>query len=197
MTIDADRGLLEALLPVVLAAGRIEMNYRVVVSGKPEDSELYRRLTTDDEEEHMPPADGGKRLSQAEIELIRRWIEQGAEYEAHWSFIPLARPAIPKVASTDWPRNAIDRFVLARLEREALGPAAEADLATLLRRVSLDLTGLPPTLKELDAFLADNSPRAYETAVEAVAGVSAIRRAHGSLLARRSPLCRYQRILHR
>ena len=113
----------------------------------------------------MPPAESAKQLSESETELIRRWIEQGAEYQEHWSFIPPTRPIV-QVRSNAQLRNAIDHFVLAGLNREHLRPAAEADLPTLLRRVSLDLTGLPPTPKELDAFLADDSAKAYETVVE-------------------------------
>src|SRR5581483_7186688 len=94
------------------------------------------------------------------------WIQQGAKWQAHWSFIPPKRPELPAVQQKDWPRNAIDYFVLQRLEREGLKPSPEADRRTLIRRVSLDLTGLPPTPAEVAAFLADRSPNAYENVVD-------------------------------
>ena len=140
--------------------------HRVIVPGKPDTSEFYRRLVTTDEDERMPPADSGLTLSPAEIDLFRRWIEQGAPYEAYWSFIRPLRPALPPNKQRDWVRNPIDAFLLARLEKEGLQPSPQADRATLFRRVSLDLTGLPPTLKQLDAFLADKSADAYEKAVD-------------------------------
>ncbi len=97
---------------------------------------------------------------------MRKWIEQGAKWERHWAFMPPVRPALPAVRNEKWVRNPIDRFVLARLEREGLKPSPEADRATLLRRLSFDLTGLPPTPAEIDAFLADKSPDAYEKQVD-------------------------------
>ncbi len=114
----------------------------------------------------MPPVDSGRALTATEIELLTEWIRQGAAWQQHWSFIAPARPALPEVKNKNWPRNAIDRFVLERLERESWQPAPEADRATLLRRVSLDLTGLPPTPAEVDAFLRDKSARAYEKVVD-------------------------------
>ena len=139
--------------------------YQVVVSGNPSDSELYLRIISDDEDERMPPEDSAKQLSESETELIRRWIEQGAEYQEHWSFIPPTRPIVPATPNTQV-RNAIDHFVLAGLNPDHVNPAEQADRATLIRRVSLDLTGLPPTPQEVDAFLADDSVKAYETVVE-------------------------------
>ena len=140
--------------------------YRVIVPGKLDESELIRRITTKDESERMPPPDERRQLSNAEVELLRRWIRDGARYERHWAFIAPRRPAIPQVTLAQWPRNAIDCFVLARLQREGLGPSPEADKATLIRRVTLDLTGLPPTPEEVDAFRADTSPKAYEKLVD-------------------------------
>ena len=139
---------------------------RVIVPGKPDKSELIRRITTEDESERMPPPDERRQLSKAEIELLRQWIRAGAPYERHWAFITPRRPAIPQITLAQWPRNAIDCFVLAKLEREGLRPSPEADKVTLIRRVTLDLTGLPPAPKEVDAFLADTSPDAYERLVE-------------------------------
>jgi len=138
--------------------------YRVIVAGKPQESELLRRIVTNDEDERMPP-DNNKQLSPPETELIRRWIQQGAKYQDHWAFIPPTRAVVrSELAVGTW--NAIDHYVLARLEHEALKLAPETNRATLLRRVSLDLAGLPPTPQELDAFLADKSDRAYETVVD-------------------------------
>jgi hypothetical protein len=135
-----------------------------IVPGHPEGSELLLRVT--DAEDRMPPAETGKRLKPAEIETLRRWIAAGAEYEPHWSLVPPRSVPVPAVRRADWPRHELDRFVLARLEEEGLSPAAEADRTTWLRRVSFDLTGLPPSLEELDAFLADARPDAAERAVD-------------------------------
>ncbi len=140
--------------------------YRVLVPGKPQESELFRRLTTHEEARRMPPGKGARRPSPAEIGLLRRWIEAGARYEKHWAFIPPRPVPVPKVRNTSWPRGPIDSFLLARLEAEGLAPAPEADRTTLLRRVRLDLTGLPPSPAEVDAFLADAAPGAYERVVE-------------------------------
>ena len=147
--------------------GRADLGGRsAIVPGHPEESELIARLTTDDDARRMPPAYGGKKLSAAEIELLRLWVSEGAEWQQHWSFLTPRRPKVPPGDPKSWAKNDIDRFVLARLQREGLSPAAQADRATLLRRVSLDLTGLPPTPGELDAFLADDSPEAYEKVVD-------------------------------
>jgi len=114
----------------------------------------------------MPPPQAGPSLTEPQIAAIGRWIEQGAKWERHWAFVPPRRPDLPTVSAETWPRNALDRFVLARLEHAGLKPSPEADRATLLRRLSFDLTGLPPTIAELDAFLADHSPDAYEKQVD-------------------------------
>jgi uncharacterized protein DUF1553/uncharacterized protein DUF1549/concanavalin A-like lectin/glucanase superfamily protein len=114
----------------------------------------------------MPPASSGRSLMPRQIELLREWIDQGAKWQSHWAFDPPKRPATPEIKDKAWPRNPIDYFTLARLEAEGLKPSAEADKATLLRRVSLDLTGLPPTPAEVDSFLADHSPDAYEKKVD-------------------------------
>ncbi|HAV62889.1 MAG TPA: hypothetical protein DCY13_11055, partial [Verrucomicrobiales bacterium] len=137
-----------------------------IVPGQPDASELIRRVTTDDEDDHMPPVKTGRKLSATEIATLKQWIAEGAEYQEHWSFVPPERSALPEVKNPRWPRNEIDRFILARLEAEGLGPAREASRETLIRRLSLDLTGLPPTLAEIDAFLADRSPDAYERLVD-------------------------------
>jgi hypothetical protein len=136
-----------------------------IVSGDVEKSEIIKRLTTEDPIRRMPPAyEGHARLSDREIDLVRRWIEQGAEWQSHWSFTPPERPGLPPV--TGKAVNGIDHFVLERLERDGLSASPEADRATLIRRVTLDLTGLPPTPEEIDDFLRDTSPGAYEKVVD-------------------------------
>ena len=138
-----------------------------IVPGEPARSEMYRRISSSDPATRMPPAFSGRTLTAPEIELIRRWIEQGAKWQTqHWSFIPPRRSALPEIRNRSWPRGAIDFFVLERLERDGFRPSPEADKATLIRRVSLDLTGLPPTPEEIDAFLQDPSPNAYEKVVD-------------------------------
>ncbi len=140
----------------------------VINPGHPEKSELYRRITATDPDDHMPPPKSNLSLKPHEIELIRRWIAEGAEWKRHWSFIPLTEihVRIPAVKNASWPKTPIDRFVLARLEREGLSPAPEVGREQLLRRATMDLTGLPPTPAELDAFLADAAPDAYEKVVD-------------------------------
>ena len=124
-----------------------------IVRADPSKSAMFQRITSDNQRVRMPPAYlGYSRLPEHEIELIRRWIEQGAAWQKHWSFFPPERPPLPSVTDKSWPKNAIDSFVLARLEREGLAPAPQADKRTLIRRVTLDLTGLPPTPSEVDAF---------------------------------------------
>jgi hypothetical protein len=128
----------------------------VIVPGDLEGSEFVNRIISDDADVRMPPAASGKLLKPVEVETLRRWIEQGAEYQKHWAFTAPQRPAVPQVSDTAWVRNPIDAFVLARLEVEGLKPSPPADANTLLRRLSLDLTGLPPTLEEVAAFEAAN-----------------------------------------
>jgi hypothetical protein len=138
-----------------------------VVASNPAASELLRRVAPAQPALRMPPPYSDRKpLTEAEVAILRAWIEQGAKWQSHWSFTPPVRPPLPQVKNTAWVRNPIDRFILARLEREGLAPSPEADRARLLRRVSFDLTGLPPTLAELDAFLADRSTDAYEKVVD-------------------------------
>jgi mono/diheme cytochrome c family protein len=136
---------------------------------------LYQRVATPDVEEVMPPK--GDRLTEEQVAVLRAWIDHGAEWpehlgaasaevKPHWAYVPPQRPSLPDVREVNWPRNAVDRFVLARLEAEGLAPSPEADRATLIRRLSLDLLGLPPSLAEVDAFLADDEPGAYERVVD-------------------------------
>jgi hypothetical protein len=141
---------------------------RPVVPGKPGNSELFRRITADDELERMPPPDSGKTLTADEIALIKRWIEQGAEWKGHWAYVSLKRPHAPSIAPSGFVRNDIDRFVLARLRQKTWKPAAAADCVTLIRRLSFDLVGLPPTPAEVERFLADKSPNAYEKLVDRI-----------------------------
>ncbi|HEY2148908.1 MAG TPA: DUF1549 domain-containing protein, partial [Pirellulales bacterium] len=148
------------------AFGTAESGERPIVPGKPESSELVRRITADDASQRMPPQDSGKTLSKSEIELLRRWIQEGAVWRKHWAFVPPARPAEPPVKDSRWAASAIDRFVLARLEARSLKPSPEASRETFIRRLSFDLTGLPPTHQEIDAFLDDSSDHAYEKLVD-------------------------------
>ncbi len=134
-----------------------------IVPGDPERSELIRRVTTDKKSLRMPPAYAGyAALTPGEVDILRRWIQQGAPWQKHWSLIPPRTPAIPSVRHAAWVRNPIDAFVAARLEREGLQPSPEADRAALIRRLTLDVTGLPPTPAEIDAFVRDETPGAYE-----------------------------------
>ncbi|MDB5313502.1 MAG: Planctomycete cytochrome [Gemmataceae bacterium] len=139
-----------------------------VVPGKPGESKLIERVCQPaDEDGRMPPAEAGERLTPAQIETLKTWIGQGAEYAPHWAFIPVRRPTVPEIRNPQSAiRNPIDRFVAARLAGAGLTPSPEADRPTLIRRVSLDLTGLLPTPKEVDDFLKDDSPGAYEKVVD-------------------------------
>jgi len=148
------------------ALGKGESGKQVIVPGDPDASEMIVRILSTDEDEVMPKPAHGPPLKAEEIETLRQWIKEGARWGEHWSFVPPEKHDPPKVANTSWPRSDIDRFVLARIESENLTPSKEADKASLLRRLSLDLTGLPPTLDELDTFIADTSPDAYEKQVD-------------------------------
>ena len=138
--------------------------YAAVVPGDAEASELWQRVSSDFDP--MPPEDSGKTLTAEERELLRRWIEGGGDYAEHWSFVPPSKPEPPVVERADWPRSPLDTFVLARMEERGLAPAPEADRYQLARRVSLDLTGLPPTPAEARAFAEDPRPDAYERLVD-------------------------------
>jgi hypothetical protein len=137
-----------------------------IVPGKPEASELVKRIMATDAGERMPPPDSGKSLKPKEIELLKRWISEGAKWQQHWAFVkPIAAP-LPQVTDAKWCRQDMDRFALAKLESQKLKPSPEANRETLIRRLSFDLTGLPPTPQEIDAFLADRSENAYEKVVD-------------------------------
>lgn len=133
--------------------------------GEPQGSSVIERVFSTDPDLQMPPPTSNKTLTAEQKELLKRWIAEGAEYQPHWSFIPPKRPAVPEVKNSAWVKNPIDAFILARLEEQGLSPAAEADKRTLARRVSLDLTGLPPKPELVERFVADESPDAYEKLV--------------------------------
>ena len=137
-----------------------------VVPGKPSESELVARITTDDEDDLMPPPDSGKQLDAAQKALLQRWIADGAEYDLHWAYKPVARPAPPRVKNGSFVLNDIDRFVLAKLRGKGHEPAPESDRRTLIRRLSFDLTGLPPTWEQVQAFVTDLSPHAVGKLVD-------------------------------
>jgi mono/diheme cytochrome c family protein len=148
------------------AKAELRRGRHAIVPNHPEQSELIRRITAQDEAARMPPVGSGRTLTPRDITLLTEWIKQGAPWQTHWSFVKPVKPPLPQVKNREWPKNAIDYFVLAKLESAGLQPAPGADRATLLRRVSLDLTGLPPTPQELDDFLNDKALNAYEKVVD-------------------------------
>jgi len=139
---------------------------RPIVPGDAANSEMVRRITATDPDDIMPPPKTGRTLSAVEIDLLKRWIQQGAPYSPHWAFVKPERAALPPVKMKSWPRNAIDYFILAKLEKNGLKPSPPADRYTLVRRLSLDLTGLPPTPAEVNAFVNDPQRDAYERLVD-------------------------------
>ena len=146
-----------------LESGRV-----AIVPGIPEKSELIRRIVAADDDERMPPADSGKSLTAAEIATLRQWVREGSHYALHWSYVKpagVAPPALPEKWQ-EWPRNDIDRFALSAMIAHNLEPSPEADRYTLVRRVFLDLTGLPPSVDEVDQFVKDTDPQAYEKLVD-------------------------------
>jgi hypothetical protein len=148
-------------------AFRLKDGKSVIVPGKATESELVRRINSKDPDEMMPPDDGVRKLSADQVNTLTKWVEQGAAWGVHWAFIAPKREDEPKSATNpSWSRNFIDGYVLARLEKEKLNPSAEADRSTLIRRVTFDLTGLPPTPAEVDAFVNDTAPNAYEKVVD-------------------------------
>ncbi len=149
------------------AVSELDSGEVAIMPGNAQQSALMTRLLEQDDQLRMPPADSGKkRLTPDQVDRFRRWINQGASYQQHWSFMPLVRPALPAVNNLHASDQPIDRFVLARLEQQGLTPAPEADRVTLIRRLSLDLTGLPPTQREVRAFVEDSRPDAYSRLVE-------------------------------
>jgi hypothetical protein len=158
-----DAGKRQADLRLDRSEGVIDGDNPVIVPGKPDESELYRRVMSSDESEMMPPAEATKRLTDAQKEILRKWIEQGAKYQKHWSFEAIEKPAAPEAPGV---ANPIDAFLASRLQQAGLSPQPEADKEKLIRRVSFALTGLPPAVKEVDEFLADEAPGAYERMVD-------------------------------
>ena len=146
---------------------------RVVVPGAPDRSAMIRRIITENSEDRMPPPDSGKELSLEEISLLKRWIAEGAPWSRHWAYIPPRRHPLPEVQNSEWPINSIDPFILAQLKKTNLTPSPQADPVTLLRRLSFDLTGLPPSPAEVTAFVDDTSTDAYERQVDRLLSSSA------------------------
>ncbi|MEQ9408522.1 MAG: PSD1 and planctomycete cytochrome C domain-containing protein [Fuerstiella sp.] len=165
----ADEAAREAQLRLDIPADRHDLDSaaaRAVVPGDPGRSELMIRITSSDPDVVMPPPGSGHTLTKSEILLLRQWVEAGAEYEAHWSFVSAVRPSVPAVNDGGWCRNDVDRFVWQRLAEQGLSPSSGADPRTLVRRVYLDLTGLPPAPEAADAFARNPSPQAYEAMVD-------------------------------
>ena len=138
----------------------------VFIPGNSAGSKIVRRVASSDQSKRMPPAATGKKLTAKQIETLKRWIDEGAKYSAHWSFVAPVQPSVPASEGNGVVRNPIDAFIMARLQKEGLAPSPEAAKSTLIRRVTLDLTGLPPTLKEIDEFLNDQTDGAYEKLVD-------------------------------
>jgi hypothetical protein len=174
----------EAIKPT--RSGRIP-----VVPGDPDKSEIVARIFAEGARV-MPPISAHKELTQAQKDTIRRWVAEGAVYEGHWAYQPVTRPAVPAVVDASQIKNPIDQFIQDRLHREKLAPASEADKRTLLRRVTLDLTGLLPTPEDTRAFLSDTAPDAYERAVDRLLSSPAVCRAAHHALARRGALRRHR-----
>lgn len=139
---------------------------RAIVPGKPNDSELVRHISSTEDSEVMPPPSAKNPVSDKDKQVLLRWIAAGAEFKQHWAFVAPRQAPLPKVKQVNWPRNALDYFVLAKMEATRLQPSARADRATLVRRLYLDLIGLPPTPEEADRFIQDRSPVSYEKLVD-------------------------------
>ena len=151
-----------------IATHELDSGTIAVVPSKAAESELIRRITSSDADEQMPPPSFGKPIAVDEVAILRRWIDQGAKFAAHWSYVKPERPAVPEPPAQwkNWPHNDIDRFALAAMLARGMRPSPEADRAALARRVYLDLTGLPPNVAEVDAFVSNNDPLAYEKLVD-------------------------------
>jgi hypothetical protein len=158
LRLDTEAGLFKAL--------KDDPSNRILVPSKPDHSELYLRISAIDTSFVMPPPTSNLALTQHEIKLIKKWIDQGAKYEKHWAFIPPEKNSLPDVSDEGWFKNEIDHFVLAKMEEQNLEPNEEADRARLLKRLSFDITGLPPDLALQERFLTDDSPEAYEKTVD-------------------------------
>ncbi|HTL18944.1 MAG TPA: PSD1 and planctomycete cytochrome C domain-containing protein, partial [Patescibacteria group bacterium] len=163
---DAGKRKADLRLDTVEGATADHKGHQAIKAGDLEGSELWRRVSSTDPKTVMPPPSSGKKLKPDQIALVRQWIVEGAAYQKHWAFEPPVRTDPPAVKKADWPSNDIDRFILATLESKGLQPSPEANKETLIRRLTLDLTGLPPTPDEVDGFLADHEPGAYDRLVE-------------------------------
>lgn len=165
-----DKNVREAELQLDTRKGGLEQvlssGHFAFVPGNPNKSEAFQRMISTDPELQMPPPDFQRSLSPYQIALIAKWIEQGAEYKPHWAFIPPTKVELPIVQNETWPKNGIDPFILKKLEEQGFKPNVEANKEILIRRLSVDLTGLPPTIEEIDDFLSDKSPEAYEKVVD-------------------------------
>ncbi len=148
------------------AIAKLESGTAAIVPGKPEESHLLARITSADADLVMPPPETGRKLTAHQVDVLTRWVQQGAEYKGHWSFLKPERLPLPTVSNDAWAINPIDKFVIAKLDKAGLKPSVEADRSTLIRRVTLDLTGLPPSPKEVEAFIKDSDPNAYEKVVD-------------------------------
>jgi hypothetical protein len=140
--------------------------FAAIVPGNIEDSEVWHRIVSDDPDEIMPPPESKKELTKHEKETLTKWIQQGAKWEGHWSYLPVKKEPLPSHSNKQWAKNPIDHFIHAKLDEIGLKPSPEADRRTLIRRLYLDLTGLPPRPSDVHAFLADKSPNAYEQVVD-------------------------------
>ena len=152
-----------------------------IVPGDAMSSEVYARLVTDDDDLRMPPKDSGKSLTPAEIQLVQNWIDQGAVWKQHWAFVTPTRSSLPVVSNKTWLKTPVDLFILQRLEQEGLAPSPPADKRTLIRRVTFDLTGLPPSPKDVHAFRG-HVRRCVRACRRQIAGDRRIRRTHGEIL---------------
>ena len=159
---DAEARQAELRLDDEKSAKEVRRKTVALVPGHPDQSELVRRIVSADDADRMPPPQSERTLSTAERERLIRWVQQGATYEPHWAFQPIQRPVVPIVSPIDTARSPLDAFVLGRLQQEGFSASPEADRSSLIRRVTLDLTGLPPTPVEADDFLADPNPDAFE-----------------------------------
>jgi mono/diheme cytochrome c family protein len=163
---DAAERKADLRLDVWDSVGDLHGAQAVIDSKKPTESELIKRITSEDADEHMPPADSGKTLRPDQVKILQQWVKDGGKYEQHWAFVAPKRPEVPAVKNQAWVRNPIDTFVLARLEHEGLEPTPSANSNALLRRMSLDLVGLPPSLEDLATFERDGGEQAYQRQVE-------------------------------
>ena len=153
-------------LDVREGAVAVDNESAAIIPGKPNESELITRILSNDEFTVMPPEESGKHLTDHEKKLLIRWIEEGAEYRDHWAYVKPTRPSVPAVENKKWVINDIDRFILSDIEGQNLSPSSDADRRTLLRRLYFDLVGLPPSPEEVNEFVGDTSPRAYQKVVE-------------------------------